>query len=157
MSARVRRYAVALVVVVLMIAVAASQKQSQSPHHLFRITFGFRDKKATNWSDKIDISGGQIASITGWRFEEQDVVDGVRGGKCRTHVNIAPGERFPLEDASDQRAPVPQQPWPNGVTLSGHGEAPALNITFPGGEVKFKSEDIALGEPRMFLDGQVRV
>ena len=157
MSARIRHYAVALVVAVLMIAVAASQKQSEAPRHLFRITFGLTDKKATDWSGKVEISGGQIASLTGWRFEEMDAVDGVQGWKCRTHVNIASGERFPIEDALGQRKPVPQQPWPNGVTLSVRGDAPALTIAFPAGEIKFKSDEISLGEPRTYLDGGVRV
>jgi hypothetical protein len=157
MSAQFRRYAVALVVFVLMIAVAASQKQSQAPEQLFRVTFGLKDKKATDWSGKVEISGGQIVAISGWRFEEQDAVDGVRGWNCRTHVNIVPGKRFPLEDASGQRAPTPQQPWPNGVTLSVRGETPALTISLPTGAIKFKSDDIPLGEPRMYLDGQVRV
>jgi hypothetical protein len=158
MSARVRRYAVALVTVVLMIVVAASQKQSEPPRQLFRVTFGFHDKKATDWSGKVEIAGGQIASISGWRFEETDAVDGVQGWKCRTHVNIVPGERFPIENAEGQRLPpAPQQPWPNGVTLSARGEAPALTITLPAGEIKFKSDDIALGEPKTYLDGQVRV
>lgn len=157
MSARTRRYAVALVVVVLMIVVAASQKQSVQPRHVFRITFGFKDKKATDWSGKVEISDGEIVSLTGWRFEEKDEVVGREGWKCRTHVNIAPGERFPLEDAFGKRAPVPLQPWPNGVTLGVRGEAAALIVNFPVGAITFKSEEVSLGEPKMFLDGQVRV
>src|SRR5579884_3076550 len=158
MSGRIRRYAVAFVAVVLMIAVAASQKQSEPPQHLFRITFGLQDKKATDWSGKVEISGGQVISISGWRFEETDAVDGVQGWKCRTHVNIAPGERFPIENAEGQRLPPPpQQPWPNGVTLRVRGEAPTLIVSFPAGEIRFKSDDVSLGEPKTYLDGQVRV
>lgn len=157
MFARVRRYAVAVVAIVLMVVVAASQKQAEPQRHLFRLTFGLKDKKSTEWSGKVEITGGEIASITGWRFEEKDAVDGVVGWKCRTHANIAPGERFPLEDASGKMTSTPQQPWPNGVTLAVRGESPTLTIALPAGEIKFASGDISLGEPRTYLDGQVRV
>ncbi len=157
MSARVRRYAVALTAVVLMIVVAASQKQADPPRHLFRITVGLKDKKPTDWSGKVDISGGQIASITGWRFEEKDAVDGVRGWKCRTHENIALGERFPIALASGKVPETPKQPWPNGVTLTVRGETPALTLSLAAGEIKFNSDDIPLGEEKTYLDGQVRV
>jgi hypothetical protein len=157
MFAHYRRYLVALLAIVLMVVVTASQKQDQPPRHLFRITFGFKDKKAIDWSGKVEIAGGEITSITGWRFEEKDSVDGVRGWKCRTHENIPPGERFPLEDAAGQRRPVPRQPWTNGVTLAVRGEAPALTIALPTGEIKFNSDEISLGEPKMYLNDQVRI
>jgi hypothetical protein len=157
MSACVRRYAAAAVAVVLMIAVAASQKQAESPRHVFRITLGLKDKKPTDWSGKVEISRGEIASIAGWRFEEKDAVDGVQGWKCRTHNLIAPGERFPIAPSSGKAAPTPEQPWPNGVTLSVRGESPTVTVTLQAGEIKFQAEKTLLGEAKMYLDGQVRV
>ncbi|MHB1424824.1 MAG: CehA/McbA family metallohydrolase [Gemmataceae bacterium] len=157
MSARIRRCALALVSVVLMIVVAASQKQAEPPRHLLRVAFGLKDKKSTDWSGKVEISGGKIVSLTGWRFEEKDAVDGVSGWKCRTHEQIALGEHYPMTSASGELVQPPKQPGPNGVTFLVSGEAPALTLTLPTGEIKFKSEDISLGEPRMYLDGQVRV
>ncbi|MGH7221912.1 MAG: hypothetical protein ACRELF_01645, partial [Gemmataceae bacterium] len=157
MSARVRRSVVAVVAVVLMIVVAASRKQADPPRHVFRVTVGLKDKKATDWSGKVEISGGEIVSIAGWRFEEKDAVDGVRGWKCRTHESIALGERFPIASASGKVPQPPKQPWLNGVTLSVRGDAPALTITFPAGTIKFKSEDVPLGEGKTYLNDQVRV
>jgi hypothetical protein len=157
MSVYIRRAVVAFVAVVLMVVVAASQKQTEPPQHLFRITFGLKDRKPTDWSGKVDIASGEVVSITGWRFEEKDTVDGAHGWKCRTHENIAPGKRFPLEDAAGNRAPAPQEPWANGVTLAVRGEAPALTVAFPAGEIRFRSDEIPLGEPKLYLHGQVRV
>ena len=157
MSTRVRRYVVALVAVVLMIVVAASRKQAEPPRHVFRITVGLKDKKSTDWSGKVEISGGEIASITGWRFEEKDAVDGVRGWKCRTHENIALGERFPIASASGNVPQPPKQPWPNGVTLTVRGESPVLTITLPAGTIKFKTEEVPLGEAKIYLNDRVRV
>jgi len=78
MSPRIRRYALALAVVVLMIAVAASQKQAEPPRHLFRITLGLKDKKATDWSGQVAIEGGEVTALTGRRLEGMDAIDGVR-------------------------------------------------------------------------------
>lgn len=157
MSAHFRRVVVAFVAIALMVVAAVSQKPSEPPRHLFHVTFGHKDKKPTDWSGKVAISNGEIVSITGWHFEEKDKVDRMQGWMCRTHNNIAPGQRFPVEDAAGKRAPAPQEPWPNGVTLAVRGESPALAITFPSGAIKFKSDEIPLGEPKMYLEGQVRV
>src|SRR5262249_55925907 len=146
-----------LITVVLMVLIAASQKQTEPPRHLFRVTFGLKDKKSTDWSGKVEITGGEIASITGWRFEEKDAVDGVRGWKCRTHNLIAPGERFPLAPPSGKATPPPEQPWPNGVTLIVRGESPTVTVTLQAGEIKFQTEEVLLGEAKTYLDGQVRV
>jgi hypothetical protein len=157
MSVRVRRYAVAVVAIVVMIAVAASRKQAEPPRHVFRVTFGLKDKNPADWSGQVAVAGGEVASITGWRFEEMDAVDGVSGWKCRTHNLIAPGERFPLASASGKVAPAPQQPWPNGVTLTVRGEAPTVTLSLKAGEIKFQAGDVLLGEAKTYLDGQVRV
>ncbi len=156
MSARVRRYGVAVLAVVLMVVVAASQKQAEPPRHLLRITLGLKDKQPGDWSGQVAIADGEVTALTGWRFEEKDAVEGVKGWKCRTHKNIAPGERFPIATPSG-KVEAPQTPWPNGVTLTVRGEAPTLTITLKAGEVKFKAGDILLGEAKMFLDDQVRV
>jgi hypothetical protein len=133
MTERLRRYAAALAAVVLMIAVAASQKQTEPPRHVFRITLGLTDKKTADWSGQVTVAGGEVTSIAGWRFEGKDAVEGVRGWKCRSHENIAPGEHFPLTPASGKAPPAPKQPWANGVTLGVRGEAPTLTITLPAG------------------------
>src|SRR5262249_56820204 len=48
-------------------------------------------------------------------------------------------------------------PWPNGIHLAVKGAAPLVSLKLPQGEVKFAAADVRLGEPKTFLDGQVRV
>jgi len=157
MSAHLRRYSVALLAVVLMIAVAASQKQAEPPRHIFRVTLGLKDQQPSDWSGQVAVAGGEVVSLTGWRFEEKDAVEGVQGWKCRTHKLIARGERIPIAPASGKTPTAPETPWPNGVTLGVRGDAPSLTISLKAGEVKFKSDDVPLGETKTFLDGQVQV
>ena len=51
----------------------------------------------------------------------------------------------------------PKQPWLNGVTLTVRGESPVLTITLPAGTIKFKSEEVPLGEAKIYLNDRVRV
>jgi hypothetical protein len=140
-----------------MIAVAASQKPADSSRHLFRVTLGLKDQQPSDWSGQVAATGGEVVALAGWRFEEKDAVEGVQGWKCRTHKLIARGERYPLARPTGAPPTAPETPWPNGVTLTVRGDAPTVAITLKAGEVKFKSDEVLLGEPRMFLDGQVQV
>jgi hypothetical protein len=157
MSPRRRRLAVAVVAAVVMLAVAAVQREGEPPRQAFRVTLGLTDREPTDWSGKIAVAEGEVAELAGWRFEDEDAVDGTRGWKCHTHEYIAPGARFPLQPAEGKPKPPPQQPWPNGVTLTLQGKAPVVTLTFKQGEIQFKSAEVVLGEPKTFLDGRVRV
>jgi hypothetical protein len=141
-----------------MTVLAASQKQTDAPQHVFRITLGLKDRQPTDWSGQVEVNGGTAVAITGWRFEENDTVDGTSGWKCRTHPHIARGERNPLQLASGELPYRPkQEPWPNGVTLTVQGETPTLTITLKAGQLAFKAEDVPLGEAKTYLDGQVQI
>jgi hypothetical protein len=157
MSARARCFTAALIALAVMIVVAASQKREEPPRHLFRLVLGLKDTKPDDWSGEVEVEGGQVIALTGWRFEEKDAVDGVRGWKCRTHNNIAPDERVPLTLASGKTPVALKQPWPNGVTLTVRGANPTLTIKLKAGDIKFKAEAIFLGEAKTFLDEQVHV
>src|SRR5439155_6326193 len=100
---------------------------------------------------------GAADGLTGWRFEEKDAVEGTTKWTCKTRNFIAPGERYPLDPAAGKPTPPPEQPWPNGVVLTVRGADPTVTLTLPGGAVKFTAGDVALGQPKTFLDGQVRV
>jgi hypothetical protein len=157
MSARFRRSAVAVLAVGVMIAVAASQKKDEPPRHVFRLTFGLKDKRPSDWSGQVAVSGGEVTRIVGWRFEGKDAIDDVRGWTCRTHNNIVPGERITLAPPMGKPKPPPEQPWPNGVTLTVRGESPTLTVTLPAGAIQFKAAGVLLGDAKQYLDDQVRV
>src|SRR5262249_27905342 len=116
-----------------------------------------KDKTPTRWDGEITVTGGEVAALAGWRFEEKDVIQGTTGWKCQTRNYVAPGARYVMQPAKGKEPPPPQQPWPNGVTVSVKGDAPVVSLKLPAGTVKFAAADVALGDPKLFLDGQVRV
>src|SRR5262249_26684267 len=121
------------------------------------VTLGLKDKTPTHWDGEVTVSGGQIVSLAGWRFEDRDAVQGTTGWKCQTRNYIATGARIAMQPAKGKNPPPPQQTWPNGITLAVKGDAPTLTLKLPAGEVKFATADVPLAEPKLFLDGQVRV
>jgi hypothetical protein len=158
MSVAFRRVTVGIAAVLAVVAVAVYGQQGETPTYAFRITLGLLDKGPADWSGKIAVADGEVVELAGWRFEDTDAVDGKSGWKCRTRNFIAPEERYPLTKAPPDYTPKPaEKPWPNGITLVVRGQAPTVTLTLPGGEVKFKTSDVPLGDPKLFIDKQVRV
>jgi hypothetical protein len=152
-----RLLAAGLAVTVMAVAVAAV-RHHDAPEHTFRITLGLGDLEPTNWSGQLAVAGGEVTGLTGWRFEEKDVVEGTTGWKCRTRNYIAPEKRFPITPPPSKPRPIPVlAPWPNGVTLTVRGTMPAVTIKLSQGEVQFQATDLLLGEPKSFLNGSVQV
>src|SRR5579872_1098060 len=132
-------------------------QQTETPTYTFRITVGLTDKEPTDWSGKITVADGEVVELTGWRFEDKDKIEDKSGWKCSTHRFIEPEARYPLTSPGKTPAPPPEKPWANGVTLVVKGQAPTITLTLPHGEVKLKTNDVPLGDPKLFLDKQVRV
>ena len=157
MRPRRRRPLIVTAAVMALVTLAAAVRQGEPPPHTFRVTLGLKDKEPADWSGQVSVAGGEVAEIVGWRFEDRDAVQDVSGWKCQTHDYIAPGLRNPTLPAAGKPKPAPREPWPNGVTLTVRGAAPAVTIKLPKGEFQFKAAGVLLGEPLTFLDGQVRV
>src|ERR1041384_6307838 len=49
-----------------------------------RIPFGLTDDSNTKWDGTVSVSPGQVASISGWRFQQDDAVEGTTGWKAST-------------------------------------------------------------------------
>ncbi len=157
MSPRKRRLAAAAVVAAVVAAVLAAYRPAEQPTTEFRVVLGLGDKEPTDWSGQVAVADGQAVELKGWRFEDKDAVEDATKWTCKTRNYIKPGDRFPLEPASGKPPVAPQQPWPNGVVLALRGANPAVSLTLPSGEIKFKTDDVPLGQPKTFLDGRVRV
>jgi hypothetical protein len=157
MSVTLRRAAGGMLALSALVAIAVCSQQGDTPTYTFRITLGLTDKEPADWSGKLAVADGEVVELAGWRFEDKDAVDGKNGWKCSTRNFIAPDARFPQTNPVKAAPKAPEQPWPNGVTLTVRGQAPTVTLTLPGGEVKFKTNDVPLGDPKLFLDKQVRV
>jgi hypothetical protein len=148
----------ALTALILAAAFAFAFKRSEPPVWTFRVVLGIDDKKPTDWSGKIEIAGGEVVAIEGWRFEGKDQVDAMTGWTCQTRDYIAFGQRSPVQLADGTpRVKEPVQPWPNGLTLSLQGNAPKVSLKLAQGVVKFDAAQVKLGEPVAALNGRVRI
>ncbi len=157
MSIPFRRTAVGIVAVAALVAVAVCSQKDETPTYTFRVTLGLLDKEPADWSGKAAVADGEVVDIAGWRFEEKDKVEDKSGWKCATRNFLAPEARYPLTSPGKTPPKAPEKPWPNGVTLTVRGTTPTVTLTLPGGEVKFKTSDVPLGDPKLFLDKQVSV
>jgi hypothetical protein len=142
-----RRLAITVAASLLMLALAAATRRPEPPRQTFRIVFGLKDKNPTNWSGHLSISGGEITSLIGWHFGDQDVVHGTNSWTCRTREQIASEHRYPLLPASGKPRPVDLQPWPVGITVTIQGDSPTITLSVPTVELRFSAQRIALGQP----------
>src|SRR5919108_518463 len=124
---RRRRLLLAIFVLAVMGASVAAMRQKETPTHSFRVVFGLNEQKPTDWSGKVDVQGGEVASLEGWRFEDTDAVQGLAAWKCETRNQIAPGKRYPLQGPDGKPKGAPElQPWANGIHLTVRGANPSV-------------------------------
>jgi hypothetical protein len=147
-----------LTATVVAVAVAVAVQPARSPVWTFRVQLGVNDTKTTDWSGTVEVAGGEVMHIEAWRFEAEDKVDGTTGWKCHTRDYITPGKRSPVQLADGTpRFKEPQQPWPNGVTITLKGDAPRVTLKLAQGDVKFDAAQVVSGEPMAALGGRVIV
>src|SRR5262245_23917594 len=70
-------------------ASAAQTGARQAPTTSFRILFGLGDREPTRWDGKVDLTGGKIVSVSGWRFAEDDT-SGDRTWKLGSRRGLPP-------------------------------------------------------------------
>ena len=143
---------------IIVAAVAFALQRQEPAVWTVRVVLGLHDKKPADWSGKINVADGEVVSIEGWRFEDNDSVDGTTGWTCKTHDHIAYGQRAAVQLATGKpRVPEQVQPWPNGVTITLKGKAPRVTLKLPRGDVKFELTQLKTGGPLAALDGAVKV
>jgi hypothetical protein len=155
---RRRSLAALLAVLVVAAAVAAMRPQDEAPTHSFRVVLGLNDPAPTDWSGRLAVAGGEVVSLTGWRFEQKDAVQGTTAWKCSSRLHIAPERRYPIQDADGKpKGKAVESVWPNGVLVTVRGKNPTLTLSLPQREVKFQADQIRLGEPVLPLAKGVRI
>lgn len=126
-----------------------------------RFRFGLNDKEATDWSGTVAVEPGKVVLISGWRFAQQDKVDGTQGWSCRTRPQ-APAQRRGNNPQTPQRPPNVQARLPitdNGVliSLADATEDSLVTMKTAQGEFSFKVADVPLGKIVEQLGGAVEV
>src|SRR5262245_7055498 len=152
-----RRMGILVFAASVLIVASAMQQQRAATEHVFFITFGLKDEKPGKWDGQVEVTGGEVAALEGWRFEGKEEVTGKSAWKCETHEYIAPGERYQLETPGEPKPKAKLQPWPNGITLTVRGNKPIIKVTFGDRPIEVDAEKIKLGEPQKYLGDQVQV
>jgi hypothetical protein len=157
MISRSRRLGLVVFVLFVMVGAAAVRSSQEQGSRHFRLVLGLKDQEPADWNGQVVVAGGELAALSGWRFEAGDAA-GPASWTCKTRSNIAPLKRYPVQDYAGKPKFQPElEPWPNGVHLTLRGDAPEVTVKLAQGKFTFRAKEIRTGQPATFLDGQVRV
>ena len=126
----------------------------------FRLRFGPQDKEATDWSGTIAVAPGKVALISGWRFAQQDKVDGVQGWSCRTRPTVPDKVRSNNPKQAKKRGAATSLPISdNGVLLSltDVSEDSVVTVKTAKGDITFKIAEVPFGKIASQLGGEVEI
>src|SRR6185295_6168517 len=85
-----------------------------------RLRLGLTDKEAMDWSGTVTVAPGKVTLISGWRFAQQDKVNGTTGWSCRTRPQVIEKRRS-NNPKLEQKRPEAVTALPitdNGVMIS---------------------------------------
>jgi hypothetical protein len=118
----------------------------------FRVLLGVGDTAPTNWDGSVKVTGGEVASIQGWRFLQNDSSDYKSSWKASTR-HLPPANA--AQQKKGQQGPILE----NGVLIAATLTSPQAHfeIQTPQGPFAFTAAEIPLGESKSFLDGRVVV
>ena len=128
-----------------------------------KVRLGLEDKEATDWSGTVTVSPGSVSLIGGWRFVQQDKVDGTTGWSCRTRpTTVENNRRSNNPEKAKARLANAATSLPlsdNGVVISFAGvtEDSKVTIRTAKGEFTFAFSEIPGGTLLPELAGAVEV
>ncbi|MEZ5352457.1 MAG: hypothetical protein R2762_07455 [Bryobacteraceae bacterium] len=141
-------------------AQAPSRGRPNPDERLFRITVGLTDAAGKEWAGRLQVSGGQIAALEGWRFSGADQASATGEFRFRTKIGN-------LENQLRTNIPYGQTDWgdpsirrlvPQGLLLLVRGpETAQVRFEVEGSPFEFTVSNAAYHRPLTFLDGNARV
>ncbi len=121
-----------------------------------RVMFGVQRIRPKTWDGGMTINRGSIVRLTGVFFEKEDALTGNNGWTMTSRATN-------YMDSSSPRGydPVHTKPWeliPNGIVavLQAPSEA-RVEVKTASGNFAFTLDQVTLGHPLQFLDGEVSV
>jgi len=127
-----------------------------------RVRFGLTDQEATDWSGTVAVTPGRVALIGGWRFAQQDKVDGLAGWSARTRPAVLDKRSNNPKKAGGRQA----QAAASGVAMGDNGvlltfadvtDASQVTIKTAQGEIAVKLGDVPFGKTVNQLNGAVEL
>ena len=128
-----------------------------------RMRVGLNDKEATAWDGTVTVAPGRVALISGWRFAQQDTIEGITGWKARTRPAVL-DKRSNNPGKGGKRAQAAAAA--GGVALGDNGllftfadviEESQVTIKTAKGEFAFKLSDVPNGKTVDQLAGAVEL
>jgi len=131
------------------------------PAMCIRLSFGWRDTVPRRWDGRVEVKGGRLERIEGWRFGPNDSVQpegswrAASGPSVATANPVWPGAACALEDDSLQynnRHPLPAV----GVLLFLDTPGADIEVTTPAGPFSVNLGEMRSGRVLPLLDGHAR-
>jgi hypothetical protein len=125
------------------------------------IQLGLNDKAATVWDGSIKVSPGEVVEVSGYRFEQKDVIKDKTTWQASSRTPQGAGGKGrgnnpkKIGAMAKQLGPI----FENGVFVKLRDITPesSVEVTTAQGNVSFKLADVKPGEPLDLLDGRVAV
>lgn len=123
------------------------------------VQFGLGDKEPTVWDGSVTVTPGEVAEVSGYRFEQKDMVQGPNGWKAATRTPqgaVKPRGNNPKKlGAARQMGPI----FENGVfvKLRDVSADSVVELTTAQGKASFKLDEVKLGETSRLMEGRVAV
>src|SRR5580692_10865638 len=121
-----------------------------------RVMFGVQRIQPKTWDGEMTVDRGKILRLKGIYFEHEDAIVGAGGWKLTSRATV-------YMDSRSTRGydPVHTKPWdliPNGIVATAQAPADAkVDITTVSGNFSFSLDQLKLGHPLPFLDGDASV
>ena len=121
-----------------------------------RLMFGVRERQPAVWDGEVRAQGARLLRTTGVHFEGEDAVLGPGRWRCSTRETRYADSRTPR--GPDPVNTAPSRLIPNGVVVVLEGSPAArLEVATKSGSFGFRLEELAIGRPVAFLDGEATV
>ena len=118
----------------------------------FRVLFGVGDAEPTPWDGSVELSGGKIVSIKGWRFTGTDTTDYKSNWQAATR-------RGQPQTARARERGVPGPVLENGVILGAALADPnaRFDVKTKQGQFSFTAGEVDFGQSKTVLNGRVTI
>ncbi|MBL9146963.1 MAG: DUF3604 domain-containing protein [Verrucomicrobiaceae bacterium] len=122
------------------------------------LQLGLGDKEPSDWSGSVKVAPGELAGVSGWRFQQQDRLVGKDGWEARTRRQAVQGRaNNPKKLGMAKRAAENLGPLTeNGVFIKVRGvtDDSVITVSTKQGDFSFKVGDTKLGEPTDLFEGK---
>lgn len=115
-----------------------------------RLLLGVADTASTNWDGSIEVRGGRIARLEGWRFEGSD---GINGSSWK--ISTRPIRQFGGEGLFGNRNVVPVGANGLVVVLADASDNTRLEVKTSQGDFTVNLSEIPFGRPNYYLNRKV--